>query len=55
MATAKKPETLVTVRATAPIRHDGEDIAPGDKLELPASEAKRLVESGFADTVREAK
>lgn len=55
MATAKKPETPVTVRALAPIRHDGEDIAPGDKLELPATEAKRLVDAGSAETVREAK
>ena len=50
-----KKAAPVTVRALAPIRHDGEQVPVGDTLELPATDADALVAAGYAEPVREAK
>ena len=51
MATKKTPVATapsVKLVAVEPIRHDGDDYAPGDELEADGVSAKQLVDIGAA-------
>jgi hypothetical protein len=43
----------IEIEAVEPIRHDGEDVAPGARLTLPAEQAAELIAAGAAQAVAE--
>jgi len=50
--TPAEPEALVQIRTLTPVRHDGQDMAEAQVLEVNASAADELVAAGLAEFVR---
>lgn len=46
------PEAMVQIRTLTPVRHDGQDMAEAQVLEVNASAAEELVAAGLAELVR---
>lgn len=44
-----EPEVMVRIRALTPLRHDGQDMAETQELEVNASAADELVAAGLAE------